>query len=103
MDTRITITLACALMALLSLPLILRWVPPNLFYGFRTPRTLSNPDIWYPANAFSGQLLLAAAVVVAALTWLLPASLPAWLPIALLLGGLAVVLIASILHLRRYR
>lgn len=102
MDTRITITLACALMALLSLPLILRWVPPNMFYGFRTPRTLSSPDIWYPANAFSGRALLAVAGVVAALTWLLPASVPTWVPIALLLCGLVVVLIASLLHLRRY-
>ena len=45
-------------MLFLSIPLIMRMVPPNLLYGFRTKKTLSNKDIWYQANKFSGKGLL---------------------------------------------
>lgn len=38
----------------LSIPLIMRKVPPNSFYGCRTRKTLSNPKIWYEANHISG-------------------------------------------------
>lgn len=47
----------------LSMPMILRMVKPNPWYGFRTPRTLKDPDIWYPANAHSGVLLLIAGFI----------------------------------------
>jgi hypothetical protein len=40
----------------LSIPLILGRVPPNRWYGFRVRRTLERPEIWYPANRYSGQL-----------------------------------------------
>jgi len=54
----ITFTAAGLLAACLGLPLMLRRIPPNRFYGFRTPATLRDPEIWYPANAFAGRLLL---------------------------------------------
>jgi uncharacterized membrane protein len=38
----------------ISIPLIMRKVPPNSFYGCRTRRALSNPKIWYEANHISG-------------------------------------------------
>ncbi len=47
-----------------SRPLIRRRVGPNYFYGFRTPKTLSNPDIWYPANEFCGRRMFAAGVLI---------------------------------------
>lgn len=47
------------LMILLSLPMIFRRVPPNPLYGFRTRATLSDPDLWYAANAYAGKWLLA--------------------------------------------
>ena len=44
--------LAChALFVLISIPLLLRWVPRNVVYGFRTCMTLSDDTIWYEANA----------------------------------------------------
>jgi uncharacterized membrane protein len=43
----------------------LKLVPPNRLYGFRTRKTLSSPDIWYPANVFSGYALMLAAAVTA--------------------------------------
>jgi uncharacterized membrane protein len=59
-------TLAGLLIAGLSLPLILGRVPPNRWYGFRTPRTLSDASVWYPANAYSGRWLLGCGLVIAA-------------------------------------
>ena len=38
----------------ISIPLIMRKVPPNSFYGCRTRKTLSDPKIWYEANHISG-------------------------------------------------
>ena len=37
-----------------SIPLIMRKVPPNSFYGCRTRKTLSNSRIWYEANHIAG-------------------------------------------------
>jgi uncharacterized membrane protein len=48
----------------LSIPLIRRMVPPNHWYGFRVPRTLRDPVVWYEANAYSGRCLLGAGVAI---------------------------------------
>ena len=48
----------------LSIPLIRRIVPPNGWYGFRVPRTLRDPVVWYEANAYSGKCLLMAGVAI---------------------------------------
>ncbi len=52
------------LLILVALPMIFGKVPPNRWYGFRTNRTLANQEIWYPANSYSGKLLLAAGAVI---------------------------------------
>lgn len=44
---------------LLSIPLILRWIPRNRFYGFRVASTLRDKSVWYDANALSGRHFLA--------------------------------------------
>ena len=51
------------LILLVSLPMILGKVPPNGAYGFRTPKTLSSPEVWYPANRAAGWFVLAAMVI----------------------------------------
>ena len=61
------------MLAVIALPLALRWVGPNRFYGFRTRATLSDRALWYSANAFAGWALFFAAFVSAALIWLRPA------------------------------
>jgi hypothetical protein len=43
---------------ILAVPLILKKIPPNGFIGFRTPKTLSTPEIWYAANRYLGWALL---------------------------------------------
>lgn len=58
--------LGCAgLFAALAVPLVLRKVPRNGLYGFRTPKTLSDDTIWYEANAYFGRALLVSSLVTA--------------------------------------
>ena len=44
---------------ILAVPMILGKVPPNGIYGFRTKKTMADPKVWYPANAYAGKWLLA--------------------------------------------
>lgn len=53
------------LLTAISLPMMYDKVPPNGFYGFRTPRTMSDPNVWYPANRVAGRNLALAGVIVA--------------------------------------
>lgn len=92
----------------LAIPLILRRVPPNWIYGFRTTTTLSNKEIWYKANTFAGKLLLGAgivALILAYILWLLRETLSLVLIQVVSVAGivvpLSVVLLASLLYLRR--
>ena len=48
------------LVVLFSVPLVLGRVPRNLFYGFRTPKTLSSDAVWYPANRILGRAMIIA-------------------------------------------
>ena len=63
----------CALLAIIALPLALRCVAPNALYGFRTPATMADRELWYSANAFAGRALLVAAALSAALVVFRPA------------------------------
>lgn len=47
----------------IAVPMILGNVPPNGSYGVRTAATMSDPDIWYPANEFGGKAIFAAGAV----------------------------------------
>jgi SdpI/YfhL protein family len=104
MNSRIPLLVACGLIAAASVPLILRCVRPNPIYGFRTPRSLSSPEIWYPVNAFAGWTLLISAAVRAVSLSLIPAHclLQTRIPPVLLLAPLAVAVFACFLYLRRF-
>ncbi|HEY2988139.1 MAG TPA: SdpI family protein [Candidatus Binatia bacterium] len=65
MPTQTDLLAACALIFLLGIPLVLKLVPPNRIYGFRTPTTLSRPDVWYRVNVFAGYALMLAAAATA--------------------------------------
>src|SRR5258708_5981283 len=62
MNSSTLFLIGAGVIELVSIPLILRMVPPNHLYGFRTPSTLSNRALWYRANVFAGWALLIAAV-----------------------------------------
>jgi uncharacterized membrane protein len=59
----------------LSIPLILRWIPRNRFFGLRVPATLSSDSIWYDANALTGRHMLALGLAMVTLEFLLPRSM----------------------------
>jgi uncharacterized membrane protein len=67
-DFRVTLLLmqvvASLLLIGLSVPLIQRKIPPNGLYGFRVPRTLRDPVVWYEANAYAGKCLIWAGLVI---------------------------------------
>ena len=48
------------LFVLIAWPMAKGLVEPNGAYGFRTPRTLSDPAIWYPANRAAGRAMMVA-------------------------------------------
>ena len=95
--------IACALLALTSLPLALRLVPPNPYYGFRTRFTLSNRAVWYDANALVGRGLLAGAAVSAAILLWKPFALEeGWDP-AIVVVPVMLVVVAGFAYLRHLR
>jgi hypothetical protein len=61
---------------LVALPLVMQKVPPNLWYGFRTRRTLSDSKLWYRANYLGGVGLLYASIVSFAINLVLSMLIP---------------------------
>jgi uncharacterized membrane protein len=55
-----------ALFVVLGIPLKQGRIPPNYFYGFRTPRTLRDEKVWYPANRVLGIDMIRGGVVIVA-------------------------------------
>jgi quinol-cytochrome oxidoreductase complex cytochrome b subunit len=45
-----------------AIPLALRVVKPNRFYGVRTKSTLSNADLWYRVNRIYGLAMIFATI-----------------------------------------
>ncbi len=98
--------IAPILVIMVSVPLILNMVPRNRFYGFRTPRTRSSDEIWYPANRFSGITLMIAGIV-----WLVCALIVPELtvtprqatlyPLFIGISALLASLVASLLYVSR--
>jgi hypothetical protein len=92
---------SCVVVAAISVPLILKIVPPNGVYGFRTNLTRSSPDIWYSANAFMGWSLLMAAIMSAGTVTALPATAKRWVLLATFLAPLLCAVVASFMYLER--
>lgn len=95
------------LLTALSIPLILRRVQPNPFYGFRVASTLADPAMWYAVNRYAGWRLGASGLVIAG-TAILLARLPglrldgyAWACLAVVAITLGLTLAQSFARLRR--
>ncbi len=95
------------LLIAVSVPMIRGRVKPNLFYGFRTRKTLSSKEIWYPANRYAGKALAIAGAVqsIVALGLLvgsgsLSLEMEAAIGLVVLLGSLAAAMIPTYLFLR---
>ena len=80
---------------LLSIPLVLRRVPPNHFYGFRVPATHRDRSVWYDVNAAAGWEFIALGAIMVTLEFALPRPLltPILRPIGI--AGLAIIMIVN--------
>lgn len=96
-----------ALFVVLGIPLALGKVPPNWFYGFRTPKTLSRSDIWYAANRAAGVdfTIAGVAMTVVSLAMALTCRdrplLVVAVNLALMSAAMIVVTVRAFVHLRR--
>jgi len=79
-----------------SVPLILQKIPPNRWYGARTPSTLSDSRIWYTVNRFAGiaYFVVGLVLLLAALTmhFILGFVFNPW---AMAFGSVAVFVVAN--------
>ncbi len=92
----------------LSIPLLLRRIKPNYWYGFRVRKTLGDERIWYESNAYMAKwlLLLGSIHTVASIVfYFIPsyrANLNAYAAAcgAIFIVGFLLVIILSVRHLR---
>ena len=98
-----SLLLPCAIIAVISIPLILKLVPPNGVYGFRTQRTLENSELWFRANRFAGCALFIAAAASAAILLFKPeyASGRSLVGVAVLVVPLIIAVLASLVYVQR--
>jgi SdpI/YhfL family protein len=80
---------------LAAIPLMLRWVPPNRFFGLRIAATLRNESVWYDANALCARHLFVLGVLLVALEFVVPVSMR--IPTLSIIAsvGLAAIIIAD--------
>jgi uncharacterized membrane protein len=81
--------------ALVSLPLVMRQVPMNRFYGVRLPEAFASSRNWYEINAYGGRLLLAFGLFLIAFAYLgngmAPSPTSPWAPVFLIIPLLVLV------------
>jgi hypothetical protein len=95
------------LITIIAIPLVIGMIPPNNWYGFRTPKTLSSPAIWYAANRAMGWFFIGAGLLTMGFNLALWLTHPGWPEAELgfwmvnVVGiGLVLALIPSFLYLR---
>lgn len=76
-----------------GIPLWRCLIPPNRWYGFRTPSTVHNEHIWYPVNRVTGMWMMAVGPVTALTAYAvyrasLAGDVAAWINLAVLSVGI---------------
>jgi uncharacterized membrane protein len=79
---------------LFSIPLMLRWIPPNRVYGFRVPATLRNRSVWYDANAVAAHHFCLLGLGMSVLEFVLPLSLRT--PVLRVTGLVGLILVIAL-------
>lgn len=80
---------------LLSIPPMLRWIPRNHLYGFRTASTLANHSVWYDANALSGRHTFVLGLVMVLLEFVLPVTVRTVVLRSIAIIGLGAIVVAD--------
>ena len=84
-----------AVLMLVSVPLMLRWIPPNRLFGFRVPATLRDRSVWYDVNALSARHCFALGATMVALEFALPIAIRTPTLRLVAIGGLLLITIAN--------
>src|SRR3954468_22318133 len=82
-------------LVVLSIPLMLRWVPRNRLYGLRTAATCSSDSVWYDANALAGRHTFFLGLAMVALEFVLPAHIRIVALRTVAIIGIGVILLAD--------
>jgi SdpI/YhfL family protein len=82
-----------------GVPLTLRLVPPNRFYGYRTAITLSSLDAWYQINFATGLAMIAAGIVGGIAVLLLDQGIIVLKPESRYMIGIMITALAMLLFL----
>jgi uncharacterized membrane protein len=91
----------------ISIPLLLEKIGPNQWYGFRVEKTLNNRVIWFKANKYMAKAFIVVGCVQIIYNIILiitKLSGPAYEMngnLIILVGGTLIVLVASMLYLRK--
>jgi uncharacterized membrane protein len=94
-DKGLIIVMSCAaLFIALAIPLVLRKVPPNAAYGFRTRTTLRDEKAWYETNDRFARWLIAGSIASAVCVYVLYTT--RWLAAGRFLTATIVALAAPI-------
>ena len=103
MSSPFSFLVPCAIIAAASVPLMLKLVPPNRGYGFRTRRTLGDRGLWYRANRFAGCALFIASAISATVFLSNPdyASGRSLVGLMVLVVPLVIAVLASAVYVRR--
>ena len=82
-----------------SIPLVLRKIPPNSFYGIKVPKAYESPELWYKLNAKGGRIMIAYGAIMAAigLILLFTGDRLGLRPVYLLIGLVALIAV-SVIH-----
>jgi uncharacterized membrane protein len=101
--TIVTLTIAASgvLFIALGIPLYKRRVPPNILYGCRTEKSLSDEKIWYAVNRVTGRDLIVAGILVflvSAFIFPVRHSINDNLAIAILFGTLVLSVARMVVH-----
>jgi hypothetical protein len=82
-----------------SIPLVLRKIPPNSFYGVKVPKAYESPELWYKLNAKGGRIMIAYGAIMAAigLILLFTGDRLGLRPVYLLIGLVALIAV-SVIH-----
>src|SRR5215469_5031643 len=87
------------LLLVTGVPLALRLVPPNRFYGYRTPTSFASLDAWYQLNWATGWAMIAAGIAGGIAALALALGLFDLKPEARYLIGILVTALASLAFL----
>src|SRR4051812_12857184 len=90
--------IAPVVIIVVAIPLIAGLIGRNSLYGFRTPRTMSSDDVWYPANRVGGVLMLIAGIV-----WLVAGRAAPMSAVFTGVVSIGVALVIWAIYMRRFR